>query len=634
MHEQGSEPRGNQAQRSPNTTGNPPDITRALLDGEEAMRAQIYEQADLSMFMLAVDGTVATWNIGAERLKGYRAEEILGKHFSCFYTADDIVADKPRRELAIAEQDGRCEEEGWRIRKDGSVFWANVIITALRDTGGQLIGFGKVTRNISERRKAHEQFRLAIEAAPTGMLMIDRSGTIVLVNAQVEKLFGYPREELLGRQVEVLVPERFRVRHPGYRDSFFSNPKARAMGGGRELYGLRKDGTEVPIEIGLNPLNTPEGDFVLSSVVDITERKRSIEQFRLAIEAAPTGMIMIERSGAIVLVNAQVEKLFGYTREELLGRPIEVLVPERFRAHHPAFRDSFFSNPKARAMGSDRELYGVRKDGTEIPIEIGLNPLNTPEGDFVLSSVVDITERKRANQEREDLLGQLRLVNTELEERVRVRTSELTATLKEREVLLQEVHHRVKNNLQVITSLINMQLRRIKDVLSREALVECQNRVQAIALIHEKLYQSKDYARVPFSDYARSLASNIFSASGVSPDAVALDLRMAAVSLAVDKAIPCGLILNELISNALKHAFPNARRGTVVVELGAADGGHILLAVGDDGIGMPNDFDPAKSNSLGMQLVFTLVAQLEGQLQIIRQGGTTFRIRFPLAARA
>jgi PAS domain S-box-containing protein len=128
----------------------------------------------------------------------------------------------------------------------------------------------KVSR---KRKQLEEQFRLALEAAPTGMLMTDHTGTIVLVNAQIEKLFGYPRNELLGQRIEVLVPERFRAHHPGLREAFSRNPAARPMGAGRELYGLRKDGTEVPIEIGLNPLRTPDGEFVLSSVVDISHRQ-------------------------------------------------------------------------------------------------------------------------------------------------------------------------------------------------------------------------------------------------------------------------------------------------------------------------------------------------------------------------
>jgi PAS domain S-box-containing protein len=600
-------------------------------EGEHSLRLQIDGLKGFAIFMLDQVGRVATWNAGAQRFQGYEAAEIVGKDFSCFFPTEDVVLGRPQHEIIAAARDGHFEDEGWRLRKDGSKFWANVILTALRDPQGNLIGFGMVIRDITERKRSVEQFRLAIEAAPTGMLMMDHTGAIVLVNAQVEKLFGYPRSELLGKRIEVLVPTRFRARHPDFRNAFLADPKARAMGGGRELYGLRRDGSEIPIEIGLNPLQTPEGDFVLSSVVDITERKRSVEQFRLAIEAAPTGMLMMDDSGAIVLVNAQIEKLFGYPRAELLGQQIELLVPERFRRRHPGFREIFFGDPKARAMGGGRELHGLRKDGTEVPIEIGLNPLRTSEGNFVLSSVVDITERKRADEERENLLGQLQALNADLEQRVTARTAELSATLREREVLLQEIHHRVKNNLQVISSLINMQVRQLADDSSRDALEECQTRVQAIALIHEQLYQSQDYSRVPFSAYARSLAANIFAATGISPTAVSLQLDMEDMALGVDKAIPCGLILNELITNALKHAFPRPRQGQVRVQL-RKDGNSAALSVGDNGVGMPEQFNLKDSSSLGLSLVYTLVEQLDGQVRIIRGSGTTFLVTFPMGS--
>lgn len=243
-----------------------------------------------------------------------------------------------------------------------------------------------------------QHFRRVIEAAPNAMIMVDEQGVIALVNSQAEKLFAYRREELLGRSIEMLVPERLRGHHGHSRKGFFAQPDTRAMGAGRDLYGLNKDGSEVPIEIGLNPLSMPDGMYVLASIIDITERKRAEERLRLVVEAAPNAMLMINRTGEIVLVNSQTEKLFGYTRGELLGGTIETLLPPAFRKHHAKFRDSFFARPDTRAMGAGRDLFGLRKDGVEVPIEIGLNPLHTAEGDFVLASVIDISERLSAEK--------------------------------------------------------------------------------------------------------------------------------------------------------------------------------------------------------------------------------------------
>ncbi len=252
---------------------------------------------------------------------------------------------------------------------------------------------------MSKTDPGDDLFRLAVESAPNAMILVDKEGRIVLANAQTEKLFGYAREELLGQSIEMLVPVRFRGKHPAHRRDFFAHPQTRSMGAGRDLFGLRKDGSEVPVEIGLNPLQTKDGSFVLAAIVDITERKRSEEKFRLAVESAPNAMLMVDPQGRIVLANAQAERLFGFTRQELLGQSIEMLIPARFQGRHPGHRAEFHASPRSRPMGPDRELYAIRKDGAEVPVEIGLNPIKTDEGEFVLAAVVDLTASKRMQAE-------------------------------------------------------------------------------------------------------------------------------------------------------------------------------------------------------------------------------------------
>ena len=305
------------------------ELTRtneSLQASEERFRLLIEGAQDYANFMLDPGGHVITWNTGAERLKGYQADEIRGRHFSCFYSEQDVACGKPEQELHQALTEGRCLDEGWRIRKDGSRFWARVVITPLHDNAGQLRGFAKITRDITEGMRAEERFRQAVESAPNGMVMINSDGIIVLVNAQTEKLFGYDRKELLGQPVEILVPERFRGRHPEHRKGFFAQPQVRSMGVGRDLYGRRKDGSEFPVEIGLNPINTQEGLLVLSAIVDITERKQmesamrdSEERFRMMANSIPQLACIARADGHIIWFNRRWYEFTGTTPAQMEG---------------------------------------------------------------------------------------------------------------------------------------------------------------------------------------------------------------------------------------------------------------------------------------------------------------------------
>src|SRR5579864_1789344 len=244
--------------------------------------------------------------------------------------------------------------------------------------------------------------QLVIDSVPNGILLVNRAGVITLANVPAARLFGYENSELVGQPVEILLPPALRAGHPGQRTGFFADPQARALGSGRDLFAVRKDGSEFPVEIGLNPVETDGETSVLCSIVDITERKRleatllrAMQKAQLVIESVPNGILLVNRAGVITLANVPAARLFGYENAELVGQPVEILLPPALRARHTHELMGFFADPRARALGSGRDLFALRKDGSEFPVEIGLNPIETDGETSVLCSIVDITERKR-----------------------------------------------------------------------------------------------------------------------------------------------------------------------------------------------------------------------------------------------
>lgn len=272
-----------------------------------------------------------------------------------------------------------------------------------------------------------------LDAAPDAMVGVDRSGRLVAVNSQAARLFGYAREELLGHQVEVLVPLRVRRIHPQHRSRYLTNPVPRPMGAGMELAARRKDGSEFPAEISLKAAGRGGDQVVLAAIRDVTERRRAAAKLVGLLDSAPDGIVVVDDGGRIQMVNVQAERLFGYRRDELIGKQVDLLVPQASRRLHPQHRLRYAHDPRPRPMGAGIQLAGRRRDGSEFPADISLSALQTDEGIIVSAAIRDVSDRLAAEAERERLRAQAEQQRIEshrlLEQRVAERTGELAGAV-------------------------------------------------------------------------------------------------------------------------------------------------------------------------------------------------------------
>jgi len=332
---------------------------------------------------------------------------------------------------------------------------------------------------------------------------------------------------------------------------------------------------------------------------------QSEAMFRVVVEAAPDGLVMVDEDGHILMVNRALEELFGWPREALLGQAIELLLPTEARAEHVARRQAYWSQAASPLPVQRRALSGLRRDGSTFAVEVSLNPVQTGTRRHVLATVVDLTRRHADH-------------------------AALTQALAEKTALLQEVHHRVKNNLQVISSLLSLQLR-ATGAGAREALIVSQQRVKAMALIHQLLYEQGDVSQVPLAAYLGKLVALLQAGMGSDRVKLVLDFSPAAegVVLGLKRAVPCGLLVNEMVTNALKHAYPSPQSGTVLVSLREGEGGRAVITVADQGVGLPpTESLVGENGSVGFQLIPVLARQMGAHLHVDQAGGTAFALTF------
>ena len=572
------------------------------------------------------DEAILLVNRAFSELTGFSKEELLRMN------ARDLIPEqhKEQRDLVVAQvlQTGKpVEYEIDYLRKNGSQVPVSITLFAVKGDDGKPTGLAAIVRNLTERKRADEQFRLVVESSPSGMLMVDKGGIILLVNRQIEQQFGYERAELIGQPVEMLVPQRVRSHHAGDRSEFFAHSELRAMGKGRDLYGMRKDGQEFPLEIGLNPIRTSDGIKVLASVVDISERKRTEQTLQkerdfidAVLEIAGTLVVVLGREGRILRFNRACEQTTGYSSEEVLGRYIWDLFvpPDEVDEVKTVFKRLRGGEPR-----NDYENYWKGKDGFLRRISWSNTVLTDSDGrvDYVVAAGLDITDFQHMQEQ--------------------LRKTERIAELG---TLASGMAHEIGTPMNVILGRAEYLLQRTADEGMKKGLATIITQIERITKVMNQLLVFA--RRKPPDRQAVDLGEIVEDSLEMFQE------RMTHSRITVEKAIEADTpsihadrdqlvqVLINLLMNSL-HAMPEGGRLRLSL---AREGSYVCLGVSDTGHGMPEEirskvFEPffttkdfGKGTGLGLTVVKGIIEEHGGTIaaESAVDKGTTFWIRLPL----
>jgi PAS domain S-box-containing protein len=494
----------------------------------------------------------------------------------------------------------------------------------------------ELVRELRERRDAEvilrrsEQRGTAIlDAVPDAVVIVGRQGDIELVNSQVEKLFDYKQDELIGQPVETLIPERYRLVHVSDRGNYDASPHARPMDAGFRFSGRRKDGHEFPIDISLSPLQTDEGPKTVATIRDVSLRRladdaqrKSEQLFRGLLDSAPDAMVIVDVDGLIQVVNAQTEKLFGYTRAELRAQSVDLLLPDRFRTKHARNRLSYLSKPRARPMGADLDLYGRRKDGSEFPVDISLSPMESETGLLVIAAVRDVSDRREATRKLDETF--------QTAQRQRLFARLIAAQEEERLRIASDIHD---DTIQAMTA-TSLRMQQLRRHLTDEAQIDLLSKLEeavreSIVRLRRLMFDLRPAAldRAGLASALRELLERVQEEGKL---AFTLENQ-----LTTEPAGGVRTALYRIAQEALTNVRKHASASVIKVDLRTVGTGS-LVRIQDDGHGFEVDGADMKPGHLGL-VSMRERAQIAGGWWSIRcppEGGTVVEFWLPEGAEA
>ena len=585
------------------------DITyRKNAEKTQAILSAIVENSEESIIGKDLKGNILSWNSGAEEIYGYKAEEVLGKSISLIFLQDSDELPKILDLVGHGEKIDHYQTK--RVTKEGTIIDISLTISPIKDSNGNIIGASSIARNITREKKAENalakseaQLSLVTSNMADIICQTNKEGIYIYVSPSAKSVLGYKPMEMIGKSM-------FDFVHPDDVDSVMScmnDAVGKCIAQSVQYRYMKADGSYVWLGTKGTPISSEEGvikGFVCNSR-DITQQKNaedalrdSEEKYRTLIESAKDPISVVDENGIFLMINKEGARSLNQEPPYFLGRSLRDFFPESAEKQIELIQKVF-----ATGEGVEIEM-PIKYNEMEKWYSVSIQPLYGPDNRIHSVHVIsrDITDIKETQ-------------------------IKLEQALKDKDMLMKEIYHRVKNNLMVISSLLNLQSRYIKDEEARGIFKESQERAHSMALIHERLYRSTDLKHIDFGDYIRTLAMDLFRTYVADPARVQLELEVEDVMIDINTAIPLGLIINELVSNSMKHAFPNTKSGEIRVEF-KEDRNNCVLEVSDTGVGFPSDIELGKTDSLGLQLVTSLTQQINGELELERSPGTTFRITF------